>query len=89
MEEFLEDFHVKVDTDPEVDLSAALGKVELLLRAPCILPRLRRIEAFGRISRIFSVTVNSNPEVVSPMECHESVRVREGGHMAVAAGGFF
>ena len=33
--------------------------------------------AFGQISRIFSVKVNSNPEVDSTMECHGSVRVRK------------
>ena len=50
---------------------------------------VRQLEAFERISCIFPETVNSNPEIVSLMECHESVRVRQGGHMAVAAGGFF
>ena len=64
-EEFLEDFHVKVDTDPEVDSPVALGKLELFLRAPCILPPMRQMEACGRISRIFSLTVNSNPAVAA------------------------
>ena len=46
------------------------------------------MEAGGRISRIFSVTVNSNPEVDSPLESHGSVRVRQDVfNVAVAAGG--
>ena len=80
---------MKVDTDPEVDSPVALGKMEQFLRAPCILPRMRWMEACGRISRIFSVAVNSNLEVDSPMECHESVQLRQEVHMAVAAGGGF
>ena len=87
LEEFLEDFYVKVDTDPKVDSPVALGKLELFLRAPCILPRMRQMEACERISRTFSVMVNSNPEVVSPLESHGSVRVRQDVHIAVAAGG--
>ena len=74
LEEFLEDFYVKVDTDPEVDSPVALGKLELFLRALCLLLRMRQMEAFGRISRSFSVTANSIPEVDSPMEPHGSVR---------------
>ena len=44
------------------------------------------VEAFKTNFTHFLVMVNSNPEVDSPMECHESVRVRQGGRMAVAAG---
>ena len=55
---------MKEDTHPEVDSPVALGKLELLPRAPCILLRMRQYRGFfGRVSRIFSVTVNSNPEV--------------------------
>ena len=46
LEEFLEDFHANVDTDLEVDSPVALGKLELFLRAPCILPRMRQKSGF-------------------------------------------
>ena len=72
LEQFLEDFYVKEDTDPEVDSPVALGKFEFF---------------YDPISRIFSVTVNSNQEVDSPMESHGSVRARQDVPMAVAAGG--
>ena len=67
---------MKVDADPEVDSPVALGKLELFLRAFCILLPMRQMEACRRISHIFSVTVNSNPEVDSRKESHASVRVR-------------
>ena len=91
-------FFVKVFSDPEVD---ALVHLKIQNFSTCWLhleswnyfyeplvscPGCVSIEARGRI---FSVTVNSNPEVDSPIECHESVRVRQGGRMAVAAGVFF
>ena len=43
---FLEDFYVKVDTDFEVDLPVALGKLDVFLRAPCILPQMRQCRGF-------------------------------------------
>ena len=80
---------MKVDSVPEVELLVAFGKLELFQEPLVSCPRCVSTEASGRISRIFSVTVNSDPEVDSPMECHGSVRVRQGGRMAVAAGGVF
>ena len=79
LEEFLDDFHVKVDMGPEVNSPVALEKLEVFLRAPCILPQMRQKRGFRRISSVFSATVNADPEVDSLMDFPESVWVRYGG----------
>ena len=42
LEEHLSVFYVKAHTNPEVDLPFAIENLELILRAPCILPRMRQ-----------------------------------------------